>query len=56
MPFASVEQAIQDIRDGKLVIVADDEQRENEGDLVGAARSEERRGGKECRCRWSPYQ
>ena len=37
MPFASVEQAIQDIRDGKLVIVADDEQRENEGDLVGAA-------------------
>ncbi len=37
MPFATVEQAIQDIRDGKLVIVADDEQRENEGDLVGAA-------------------
>ena len=39
MPFATVEQAIQDIRDGKLVIVADDEQRENEGDLVGAAES-----------------
>jgi 3,4-dihydroxy 2-butanone 4-phosphate synthase/GTP cyclohydrolase II len=37
MPFTSVAQAIQDIRDGKLVIVADDEQRENEGDLVFAA-------------------
>ena len=37
MPYATVEQAIRDIRDGKLVIVADDEQRENEGDLVGAA-------------------
>jgi 3,4-dihydroxy 2-butanone 4-phosphate synthase/GTP cyclohydrolase II len=33
----TVTQAIQDIRDGRLVIVADDEQRENEGDLVGAA-------------------
>ena len=37
MRFTSVEQAIEDIRGGKLVIVADDEQRENEGDLVGAA-------------------
>jgi 3,4-dihydroxy 2-butanone 4-phosphate synthase/GTP cyclohydrolase II len=37
MPFDRVEDAIQDIRDGKLVIVADDEDRENEGDLVGAA-------------------
>jgi 3,4-dihydroxy 2-butanone 4-phosphate synthase/GTP cyclohydrolase II len=33
----TIAQAIQDIRDGRLVIVADDEQRENEGDLVGAA-------------------
>jgi 3,4-dihydroxy 2-butanone 4-phosphate synthase/GTP cyclohydrolase II len=33
----SVEQAIADIRAGKLVIVADDERRENEGDLIGAA-------------------
>jgi 3,4-dihydroxy 2-butanone 4-phosphate synthase/GTP cyclohydrolase II len=32
-----IEQAIPDIRAGKLVIVADDEARENEGDLVGAA-------------------
>jgi len=37
MPFGNVEQAIADIRAGKLVIVADDERRENEGDLVGAA-------------------
>jgi 3,4-dihydroxy 2-butanone 4-phosphate synthase/GTP cyclohydrolase II len=37
MPFGTVEQAIADIRAGKLVIVADDENRENEGDLVGAA-------------------
>ncbi|MEJ2678250.1 MAG: 3,4-dihydroxy-2-butanone-4-phosphate synthase, partial [Gemmatimonadota bacterium] len=37
MPFDNVETAIRHIRDGKLVIVADDEDRENEGDLVGAA-------------------
>ena len=37
MPFDRVEDAIRDIRDGKLVIVADDEDRENEGDLVCAA-------------------
>jgi 3,4-dihydroxy 2-butanone 4-phosphate synthase/GTP cyclohydrolase II len=37
MPYANIEQAIADIRAGKLVIVADDESRENEGDLVGAA-------------------
>jgi 3,4-dihydroxy 2-butanone 4-phosphate synthase / GTP cyclohydrolase II len=37
MPFGTVAQAIADIREGKLVIVADDEDRENEGDLVGAA-------------------
>jgi 3,4-dihydroxy 2-butanone 4-phosphate synthase/GTP cyclohydrolase II len=37
MPFGTIEQAIADIRAGKLVIVADDEHRENEGDLVGAA-------------------
>ena len=37
MAFGSVEQAIADIRAGKLVIVADDESRENEGDLIGAA-------------------
>ena len=37
MSFGSIEQAIDDIRDGRLIIVADDEDRENEGDLVGAA-------------------
>jgi len=37
MPYGQVEQAIADIRAGKLVIVADDEDRENEGDLIGAA-------------------
>jgi len=37
MQPGTITQAIQDIRDGRLVIVADDEQRENEGDLVGAA-------------------
>ena len=37
MQTGTIAQAIQDIRDGRLVIVADDEQRENEGDLVGAA-------------------
>ena len=37
MPYGTIEQAIADIRAGKLVIVADDENRESEGDLVGAA-------------------
>ncbi len=37
MPFGTIEQAIEDIKEGRLVIVADDENRENEGDLVGAA-------------------
>jgi 3,4-dihydroxy 2-butanone 4-phosphate synthase/GTP cyclohydrolase II len=36
-PFDPVEAAIQDIADGKLVIVTDDEGRENEGDLIMAA-------------------
>jgi len=35
--FDSIESAIQDIKCGKLVVVADDEDRENEGDFVGAA-------------------
>ena len=37
MPFDKIEDAIQDIREGRMVIVADDEDRENEGDLVCAA-------------------
>ena len=37
MDFETVEKAIADIREGRMVIVADDEDRENEGDLVMAA-------------------
>jgi 3,4-dihydroxy 2-butanone 4-phosphate synthase / GTP cyclohydrolase II len=37
MEFGTVEQAIADIKAGKLIIVADDEDRENEGDLICAA-------------------
>ncbi len=36
-PFSSVEDVIADIAAGKLVIVVDDEDRENEGDLIAAA-------------------
>jgi 3,4-dihydroxy 2-butanone 4-phosphate synthase/GTP cyclohydrolase II len=35
--FGTIEEAIEDIRAGRLIIVADDEDRENEGDLVCAA-------------------
>jgi 3,4-dihydroxy 2-butanone 4-phosphate synthase / GTP cyclohydrolase II len=35
--FGTIEQAIEDLRNGKVIIVADDEDRENEGDLVCAA-------------------
>lgn len=37
--FDAIEDAIDDIRRGKLVIVVDDEDRENEGDFVAAAES-----------------
>lgn len=37
MPFDKVADAVEDIRQGKMIIVADDEDRENEGDLVCAA-------------------
>lgn len=33
----TIEEAIQDIRDGKVIIVVDDEDRENEGDFLAAA-------------------
>ena len=36
-PFNSIEDAIRDIKKGKFVILVDDEDRENEGDLVIAA-------------------
>ena len=35
--FNTIEEAIEDIRDGKIIIVIDDEDRENEGDLLMAA-------------------
>jgi 3,4-dihydroxy 2-butanone 4-phosphate synthase/GTP cyclohydrolase II len=35
--FDSIDEAIADIRDGKIVIVVDDEDRENEGDFIQAA-------------------
>ena len=37
MAFGTIEQAIDDLRAGKFIVVADDEDRENEGDLVCAA-------------------
>ncbi|MFQ5407960.1 MAG: bifunctional 3,4-dihydroxy-2-butanone-4-phosphate synthase/GTP cyclohydrolase II [Anaerolineales bacterium] len=37
MPFASIEAALADFRAGKFVIIVDDEDRENEGDLAIAA-------------------
>ncbi len=36
-PFATIEEALEDIREGKMVVVCDDENRENEGDLTMAA-------------------
>ncbi|MAF84437.1 MAG: bifunctional 3,4-dihydroxy-2-butanone-4-phosphate synthase/GTP cyclohydrolase II [Gammaproteobacteria bacterium] len=35
--FSSIDEIIQDFRDGKMVIIVDDEDRENEGDLIMAA-------------------
>ena len=39
MPFATIPEAIEDFRAGKMLIVVDDEDRENEGDLTMAAQS-----------------
>jgi 3,4-dihydroxy 2-butanone 4-phosphate synthase/GTP cyclohydrolase II len=36
-PFASIDDAVSAIRDGRMIIVVDDEDRENEGDLTVAA-------------------
>ncbi len=33
----SIEEAIEDIKNGKVIIVVDDEDRENEGDFIAAA-------------------
>jgi 3,4-dihydroxy 2-butanone 4-phosphate synthase / GTP cyclohydrolase II len=37
MPFASIPAALEDVRNGRMVVVVDDEDRENEGDLTIAA-------------------
>lgn len=37
MPLATIDEAVADIREGKMIIIVDDEDRENEGDLVCAA-------------------
>ncbi|EGO63263.1 bifunctional 3,4-dihydroxy-2-butanone-4-phosphate synthase/GTP cyclohydrolase II [Acetonema longum] len=37
MSFSTIEEAIEDIRQGKMIVVVDDEDRENEGDLLMAA-------------------
>jgi len=39
MPHLTIEEAIRDIREGRMVILVDDEDRENEGDLCMAAES-----------------
>ena len=36
-PFATVEEAVEEIRQGRMVVIVDDEDRENEGDLTMAA-------------------
>src|SRR5579884_1072872 len=36
-PFATVEEAVEDIRQGRMIVLVDDEDRENEGDLTLAA-------------------
>ena len=37
MPFCSVEEAIEEVRAGRFILILDDEGRETEGDLVMAA-------------------
>ena len=37
MPFATIPEAIEEIRAGRMLVVVDDEDRENEGDLTIAA-------------------
>jgi 3,4-dihydroxy 2-butanone 4-phosphate synthase/GTP cyclohydrolase II len=37
MPLANIEEAVEEIRNGRMIIIVDDEDRENEGDLVCAA-------------------
>ena len=36
-PFCAVEEAVEEIRQGRMIVLVDDEDRENEGDLIMAA-------------------
>ncbi len=42
-PFATVEEAVEEIRQGKMIVLVDDEDRENEGDLTMAAEKSRRK-------------
>ena len=35
--FSSIEEAMEDVRQGKMIVIVDDEDRENEGDLMIAS-------------------
>ena len=37
MPFAPIPELLEELRAGRMVVVVDDEDRENEGDLIMAA-------------------
>src|SRR5256886_8264948 len=37
MPFASIPEILEELKAGKMIVLVDDEDRENEGDLVMAA-------------------
>jgi 3,4-dihydroxy 2-butanone 4-phosphate synthase/GTP cyclohydrolase II len=37
MPLATIDEAVEEVRNGRMIIIVDDEDRENEGDLVAAA-------------------
>ena len=37
IPFHTIEEALEDLRQGKIILVTDDEDRENEGDLICSA-------------------
>lgn len=36
--FSTVEEALEDLKNGKIILVADDEDRENEGDMIWCGR------------------
>ena len=38
MKFNTIEEAIEDLRQGKMIVVTDDPERENEGDLICAGK------------------